>query len=52
VDHLFPEGIDEVADADDVIVAVFGHRQIFNIEKMMENAASVTITKKIDSTTD
>ncbi len=40
------------AHPDHDIVLVFRHRQIFRIENRIENAASATMTTKIDSTTD
>src|SRR5215472_14203094 len=53
VDDLWTERIHHIADAnDDIIAGGVVHRHTFSTEKTIENAASVTITKKIDSTTD
>src|SRR6516162_4917096 len=50
--RLGAEPIDEPAHADDRFARLPRHAQIFRIVKTIEKAASATITKKIDSTTD
>ena len=48
MDDLRAERIDQVAHPDDDVVVSDAMRQTFSTEKMIENAASVTMTKKID----
>ena len=50
--RLGSEPVDQTADLDDRLASNLGHRQIFKIEKKTEKAASATITRKIDSTTE
>ena len=53
MDDLRAERVDQTADPDDGVAVRIGcHVQIFSTENTIENAASVTMTKKIDSTTD
>ena len=47
-----PEAADKTANTDDRIFRLLAHWKIFSTEKRTEKAASVTITRKIDSTTD
>ena len=51
-DGLDAEPVDEPAHADDRLSRLDRHVQICNAEKKIENTASVTITRKIASTTD
>ena len=46
------EPVDEAAHPDHDIVGLCRHVQIRSIENRIENTASATITRKIDSTTD
>ncbi len=52
MDNFGAEPVDEAAHADDGFARMLRHGQIPNTEKSTEKAASVTITRKIDSTTD
>src|SRR5262249_52759333 len=52
MDDLGAEPINEAAHSDDRLPRLIRHRQICREEKKMENTASVTITRKIASTTD
>ena len=52
VDCFGSEPVDESTHADDRLARVIWHDQMCNEEKKIENPASVTITRKIASTTD
>ena len=52
MDGFGAEPVDEPMDADNTVGRMSRHGQIWTMEKKIENAASVTITRKIASTTD
>src|SRR5262245_15416512 len=52
VDSVCAEPVDEAAHADNRLARVIRHAQICKAEKKIENPASMTITRKIASTTD
>ena len=52
VDGLVTEPVYKVLHAYDRLVRLIGHGQICKAEKKIENPASITITRKIASTTD
>ncbi len=52
VDGLVAKPVDKAAHADDRLARRLRHAQICNAEKKIENPASVTMTRKIASTTE